>query len=954
MLPLEESLRVLRIFVSSPGDVGAEREVLDEVVKNINEIDGVERKVRLEILKWETHIIPKIGPAPQQVIDDQLPHYDVYLGVMASRFGSPAGEYGSGTEKEFREAFAQWGAVGAPWILFYFKELPETPRTRESAEQLARVHGFHEELRQKGILCTYTETRGSSDSFFEQVSRHLRLLIRSLGRVRPQRPPIVFTSTSPRRRELLEQLGLHEKTDFLMVPVAIRLETDQDDDRKLTLEEAKQKALQTAGEKIHHALHAMRTLTMHGLNPAEVLMVGADTIVFCGDHLLDRPLLKALEFAGPLDIERAIVTAREMLDRQRGKEIHVITGLVVACADDTQKRRSKCIVTIAKMKDFEDADIESYVRTREPFDKAGAFGIQGQGVALFEKVSGSYTNIVGLPILDFYELLRDPLFKDRVWLPTGGSTKRIYQPQEDVLPNLSVVSVGDINYDFVYDNLPEGFFGSLVPSGPKVQGEIYRAPGGTAVTFAAGAKKAGFRDCSVLGVVGGDALGETTEHELHKRGIATILPRDHTQKTSIAFILRERGRQDFSVTLTDARQQLPPFAAEKAKADIQRADVLYLSGYCLTDRNRSSTACEMVRMAKQAKRLVVLDAVSGMSAAIPFQELKAMLRDDTDGRTQIDVLAAEISEIFSWFDLAAPEGDLAELVAFLKASVLPRLHQEFTTVFLRTPSYSHELISSPSGLELSELPYSRLRMRDRLGYGDSLTARHIFEYLSPRILLASRSPQRRELLKQVAAANKIEVRGSHHGEEHKERETPVDRVVRLAIEKAEHVLAEDKFAPSIEMVIGADTEIALEIEGRLEIAGHPRSADEAKKILSQLSGGTHRAISGIAVIGTDPLTGRRKVVADCVHTRLRFRRLTESDIEGYAFSGEPIGRAGGFAIQERGGLLVEEIEGSYSNVVGLPLERLTDILSRDFARPIWDFDKISSWRFPKPIRGTKI
>jgi septum formation protein len=952
MAPLEESQRMIRIFVSSPGDVGAEREVLDEVVKDINEIDGPERKVLLQILKWETHIIPKIGPSPQQVIDDQLPHYDVYLGIMAARFGSPAGEYGSGTEKEFREALAQWGAVGAPWILFYFKDLPETPRSSESAEQLVKVHKFREELRQKGILGTYTETRGSSDSFFEKVSRHLRLLIRSLGRVRPQRPPLVFTSTSPRRRELLEQLGLQEKTDFLMVPVSIRLETNPDDDR-LTLDEAKQKALHTAGEKIHHALYAMRTLTMHGLNPAEVVMVGADTIVFCGDHLLDRPLLKALEFAGPLDIERAVITAKEMLDRQRGKEIHVITGLVVACADDIQKQRSRCVVTVAKMKDFEDADIENYVRTREPFDKAGAFGIQGQGVALFEKVSGSYTNIVGLPIVDFYDLLRDPLFKDRVWLPAGSSTKRLYQPQEDILPQLSVVSVGDINYDFVYDSLPEGFFGSLVPPGSKVQGEIYRAPGGTAVTFAAGAQKAGFRDCSVLGVVGGDALGETTEHELHKRGIKTILPRDHTQKTSIAFILRERGSQDFSLTLTDARQQLPPFVAEKAKADIQRADVFYLSGYCLTDGNRSSTACEMVRMAKQAKRLVVLDVVSGMGRAVPFQELKAMLRDDSGSKTQIDVLVAEISEILSWFDLAAPGGDLAELVTVLNASVLPSLHKEFTTVFLRTDSYSHELISSPSGQELSPLLYSRLRMRERLGYGDSLTAKHIFEYLSPRILLASRSPQRRELLKQVVAENKIEVRGSDHGEECKDRETPADRVIRLATEKAEHVLAADKFASSIEVVIGADTEIVLENEGGLEIAGHPRTAEEAKKILSQLSGRTHRAISGIAVIGTDPSTGRRKIVADSVHTRLRFRELTESEIEAYAFSGEPIGRAGGFAIQERGGLLIKEIEGSYSNVVGLPLERLTDILSREFAKPIWDFDKVSSWRFPQPIREAK-
>jgi hypothetical protein len=116
-----ETARIIRVFVSSPSDVAAERGVLDEVVQRINRTDGRERNVRLEVWKWETGVVTQIGPKPQDVIDAQMPvHYDIYLGIMKHRFGTPTGRYGSGTEKEFQDALKCWGEIKAPWILFYF------------------------------------------------------------------------------------------------------------------------------------------------------------------------------------------------------------------------------------------------------------------------------------------------------------------------------------------------------------------------------------------------------------------------------------------------------------------------------------------------------------------------------------------------------------------------------------------------------------------------------------------------------------------------------------------------------------------------------------------------------------------------------------------------------------------------------------------------------------------
>ena len=184
-MPDVETARIIRVFVSSPSDVAAERSVLDEVVERINRTDGEARKVRLEVFKWETDIVPQIGPKPQDVVDAQMPtHYDIYLGIMKHRFGTPTGRYGSGTEKEFQDALKRWGELGTPWILFYFGKEKVDP-DKLDMEQYAKVRQFREKLEKEGLYATYEGVRGSKDAFYEKVDEHLRNILQSLVPLRP-------------------------------------------------------------------------------------------------------------------------------------------------------------------------------------------------------------------------------------------------------------------------------------------------------------------------------------------------------------------------------------------------------------------------------------------------------------------------------------------------------------------------------------------------------------------------------------------------------------------------------------------------------------------------------------------------------------------------------------------------------------------------------------------------
>jgi septum formation protein len=452
----------------------------------------------------------------------------------------------------------------------------------------------------------------------------------------------------------------------------------------------------------------------------------------------------------------------------------------------------------------------------------------------------------------------------------------------------------------------------------------------------------------VLGAIGGDALGNSIAESLHGDGIEPLLPQDRGRKeTGIALMLRDSAPNDTLLTLTDARQSLTNDDVDRTRATIERSDVLFMSGYCLTDPNRRDAAAKLMKLAREAGRLVILDAVVGMAQQIRFDELVALTFDRDRERSNVDVLVAEIPTVLEWYQAHdRPEDDWA----YLREHVTPRLRARFPTIFLRTSTYSHELVISPGGVSGPfELDYPALCPGERLGYADRLTAQHVYDFLSPRLVLASGSPRRLELLRQIAANNKIVVRISDQPEPYLTNESPESRVIRLARAKARAVFEKGEFGQSIEMIIGADTDIfEIDTSGSEVPIAKPSTAQEAERALRRLGGKTHRAVTGLAVIKID--TRRRgkivKEFADSVSTRVTFRKLTDGEIQEYVQSGEPIGKAGGYGIQGKGALLIAGIEGSYSNVVGLPLERLTDILATEFDLPIWDLDKVSGWRFP--------
>ncbi len=436
----------------------------------------------------------------------------------------------------------------------------------------------------------------------------------------------------------MEQVGFRAGIDFAMVPAGICRPGEAK--RCLTLEDARQEAIETARNKVRHVVNTVHALEAHSLIPERTVVVGADTVILAGNGTLNRTLLQPAESADPAEVERVATESRWILEEQAGKTISVVTGLVVAQADRLGSERSASVATRVFIKKFSVPDIERFVAAAGCFDEAGVLGTREPGLPLFDTIEGSFSNLAGLPLAELYELLRDNLVAGRVHFRSGPTHTSTRKPHGVVVPDVS-----------------------------------------------------------------------------------------------------------------------------------------------------------------------------------------------------------------------------------------------------------------------------------------------------PRILIASRSPQRFALLSRLIAPERIEVRPARHPEDYLPAESPRDRVVRLACEKARAVLERKEFSGSIEIVVAADTEVVVPGgSGTTDIVAHPHGRDEAVAALRRLSGKDHLVITGIAVAGLEPDAPARrlKIVSECVSTSVTFKRLSEEEILDYVGSGECLGRAGAYAIQGKGAVLVEKIAGSYSNVVGLPLERLAEILDKEF------------------------
>ena len=188
-----------------------------------------------------------------------------------------------------------------------------------------------------------------------------------------------------------------------------------------------------------------------------------------------------------------------------------------------------------------------------------------------------------------------------------------------------------------------------------------------------------------------------------------------------------------------------------------------------------------------------------------------------------------------------------------------------------------------------------------------------------RLVLASASPRRRELLTQAGYA--FEVCPAHVNEDLRPDEEAIAYVVRLAREKALCVLAEmsskDPAPPQV-IVLGADTTVTL--DGH--ILAKPEDAADAARMLRMLSGRTHRVITGVAIA-----TEKGVEVAAEV-TGVQFRTLSDEEIAAYIATGEPMDKAGAYGIQGLAAKWIPRVEGCYFNVVGLPLALVVTMLEQ--------------------------
>ena len=188
------------------------------------------------------------------------------------------------------------------------------------------------------------------------------------------------------------------------------------------------------------------------------------------------------------------------------------------------------------------------------------------------------------------------------------------------------------------------------------------------------------------------------------------------------------------------------------------------------------------------------------------------------------------------------------------------------------------------------------------------------------VILASQSPRRRELLERMGISDFL-IRPAQGEEIFDPSLTPAQLVEVLSRQKAEEISAG---AGPEDIVIAADTVVS--VDGR--VLGKPGDEAEAAEMLAALSGREHTVYTGVTVCRGDQILTQHEATA------VRFRPLTDQEIDAYIATGEPMDKAGSYGIQGRGALLVEGISGDYFNVVGLPVCRLGRMLTQFGVDPL--------------------
>lgn len=200
---MAKTITLYKIFLASPSDLYDERTLAEEVVEELNLSTFNNSNIKIELVRWETHANPDIGEYPQQVINNDIGNdYDIFIGLLWSKFGKSTENYGSGTEEEFYNAYSRYQSNSSSIkIMFYFKQAP-IPFDKIDTNGINLIRKFKSELGEKGIL--YWEYT-SIDEFQKLIRIQLTRKIQELVRIENTFPILVEN-----RVELIEdeELGL--------------------------------------------------------------------------------------------------------------------------------------------------------------------------------------------------------------------------------------------------------------------------------------------------------------------------------------------------------------------------------------------------------------------------------------------------------------------------------------------------------------------------------------------------------------------------------------------------------------------------------------------------------------------------------------------------------------------------------------------------------------------------
>ena len=193
-------------------------------------------------------------------------------------------------------------------------------------------------------------------------------------------------------------------------------------------------------------------------------------------------------------------------------------------------------------------------------------------------------------------------------------------------------------------------------------------------------------------------------------------------------------------------------------------------------------------------------------------------------------------------------------------------------------------------------------------------------------ILASASPRRREILAHLGLDFTVVVADADESTQEREATRLVEQISeRKALAVRDRLATQGKLTPDT-VILAADT-VVVSPSG--DILGKPRSDADAARMLAELSGNTHRVVSGITVCTADRTVSAHEV------TEVTFANLSQSIIDRYVASGEPHDKAGAYGIQDTAALWIQGIRGDYFNVVGLPVHRLEQTLNSHFGLSIW-------------------